>query len=128
MRARTYILASITNELQHQHEHMTNTHSMIMNSQELYGEHSRTVRYEISKQLFKAKIVEGINVGDHMLKMINLIGQLEVLDFYMDVELQIDLILQSLPESFASFILNFNMNKLECPLPKLLNMLIIAQA
>lgn len=93
MRARTYILASITNELQRQHEHMTDAHSMIMNLSELYGEHSRTVKYEIFKQLFKAKMAEDTDVGDHVLKMINLIGQLEMLDFYMDVELQIDLIL-----------------------------------
>ena len=66
---------------------------MIVNLQELYGEHSRTVRYEISKKLFKAKMTEGIDVGDHVLKMINLIGQLEVLNFYMDAKLQIDLVL-----------------------------------
>ncbi|XP_052209197.1 uncharacterized protein LOC127812714 [Diospyros lotus] len=103
----------MTSELQRQHEHITDDHSMIINLQELYGEHNQTVRYGISKQLFKAKMVEGTDVGDHVLNVINLIGQLEVLDFYMNAKPQIDLILQSLPESFASFILNFNMNKLE---------------
>ena len=107
---------------------MIDARSMIVNLQELYGEYRRTVRYEISKQLFKAKMTEGTDVGDHVLKMINLIGQLEVLNFYMDVELQIDLVLQSLLDSFAPFILNFNMNKLECLLPELLNMLTTAQA
>ncbi|XP_052176627.1 uncharacterized protein LOC127790932 [Diospyros lotus] len=93
LRIRTYILASITNELQRQHKHMTDARSMIVNLQELYGKYSRTVRYEISKQLFKAKMEKGTDVGDHVLKIINLIGQFKVLDFYMDVELQIDLIL-----------------------------------
>ena len=73
-------------------------------------------------------MAEGTNVGDHVLKMINLIGQLEVLNFYMDVKLHIDLILQSFLESFTPFILNFNMNKLECLLLELLNMLTTAQA
>ncbi|XP_052203109.1 uncharacterized protein LOC127808578 [Diospyros lotus] len=113
LRVRTYILASMTNELQRQHEHMTDTRRMIMNLQELYGEHSWMVRYEIYNQLFKENMAEGTDVGDHVLKMVNLIGQLEVLDFYMDVELQIDLIFQLLLESFTLFILNFNMNKLE---------------
>ena len=99
-----------------------------MNLQELYGEHSRIVRYENSKQLFKAKMVEGTDVGDHILKMINLISQLEIMEFYMDVELQVDLILQLLLESFTLFILNFNMNKLECSLLELLSMLTTAQA
>ena len=46
---------------------------MIMNLLKLYEEHSRIVRYEISKQLVKDKIEEGTDVGDHVLKMINLI-------------------------------------------------------
>ena len=46
----------------------------------------------------------------------------------MDAELQIDLVVQSLLQSFAPFILNFNMNKLECSLLELLNMLTTAQA
>ena len=66
LRGRTYILASMSNELQHQHEHMIDTHSMNVNMQELYREYSRTMRYEISKQLFKSKMLEGIDVGDHV--------------------------------------------------------------
>ena len=42
------ILASMTNELQRQHESM-DTHSILLNLKELYGEHSRTARSEISK-------------------------------------------------------------------------------
>ena len=33
-----------------------------------------------------------------------------------------DLILQSLPDSFSQFIINFNMNKIDVSLPELLNM------
>ena len=35
----------------------------------------------------------------------------------------VDIVLQSLPDSFSQFIMNFNMNKFEVTLPKLLNML-----
>ncbi len=59
--------------------------------------------------------------------MIRLIKQLEALDFSMDFSLQTDLILQSLLESFGSFITNFHMTKQECTLAGLLNILIIAQ-
>ncbi|KAL2504717.1 CCHC-type domain-containing protein [Abeliophyllum distichum] len=41
----------------------------------------------------------------------------------MDHELSIDLVLQSLPDSFSQFIMNFNMNKIQCTMSKLLNML-----
>lgn len=76
----------MSNELQHQHEHMPNATSMIINLRELYGENSRTVRYEISKHLFRAKMAKGTDVGVHVLKIINFI-QLNMLEFNMDVEL-----------------------------------------
>ena len=42
------ILASMSNELQRQHESM-DTQSILLNLKELYGEQSRTTRYKISK-------------------------------------------------------------------------------
>ncbi|KAK9218281.1 hypothetical protein WN943_006918 [Citrus x changshan-huyou] len=124
--AKSYILASMSNELQRQHENMPNASSMILHLQELYGEQSRTVRYEISKKLFRMRMTEG-SVNEHVLKMIDYIEQLEALNFSMDGELAIDLILQSLPDSFSQFIMNFNMNKMECSLAELLKMLNTAE-
>ena len=120
--AKSYILASMSNELQRQHENMPDASSMILHLQELYGEQSRTVRYEISKKLFRMRMTEG-SVNEHVLKMIDYIEQLEALNFSMDGELAIDLILQSLPDSFSQFI----MNKMECSLAKLLKMLNTAE-
>ena len=40
----------------------------------------------------------------------------------MDHDLSVDLVLQSLPQSYSQFVLNFNMNKLEASLPELANM------
>ena len=47
------MLASISNELQRQHEDM-DVPFILFNLKELYEEQSRTARYEISKQLFCA--------------------------------------------------------------------------
>ncbi len=68
-------------------------------------------RYEISRQLFRMRMSEGQNVEDHVHKMIQLIEQLEHLDFHMDFQLHMDLILQSLPKSFGNFVINFHMTK-----------------
>ena len=46
----------------------------------------------------------------------------------MDSELSQDLILQSLPDSFSQFVLNYHMNKLNTSLPELLNMLKTAES
>ncbi len=58
--------------------------------------------------------------------MIRLIEQPDHLDFHMDFQLQIDLILQSLPESSGNFVTDFHMTKQEYTLAGLLNMLVIA--
>ena len=52
--------------------------------------------------------------------VINLITRLGQLNFMMDGELNQDLILQSLSESFSQFIMNYHMNKLNTSLPELL--------
>ena len=45
----------------------------------------------------------------------------------MDKELQVDLILQSLPVSYGQFIVNYHMNKIDCTNAELLNMLVIIE-
>ena len=42
---------------------------------------------------------------------------------FLEDNLCMDFMLQSLPDSFSQFIMNFNMNKLKVTLPELLNML-----
>ncbi|KAL6582728.1 hypothetical protein OROMI_004806 [Orobanche minor] len=123
-----FMMGSMTNELHRAHEKITSTRKILAHLTELYGEHSRTTRYEISKQLFSARMKEGEKVGDHVLKMISMIERLEVLNFYMDLSLQSDLILQSLPDSFMQFVMNFNCNEISYTLAGIMNKLVTAQS
>ncbi|XP_031405786.1 uncharacterized protein LOC116214530 [Punica granatum] len=100
MKIRCYMLASMNNELQKQHENMKSAHEILKNLGELYGENSRTTRYEITKELFHARMQEGTDVGAHVQRMIRLIQQLEKLEFRIDRGLYADLVIQSLPDSF----------------------------
>ncbi len=59
MRARCYMLTSMTNELQKQHENMQSANEILFHLQELYGEHNGNTRYEISRQLFRMRMSEG---------------------------------------------------------------------
>ncbi|KAL4281419.1 hypothetical protein GQ457_03G015150 [Hibiscus cannabinus] len=70
---------------------------------------------------------EGSPVGAHVIKMMGYIQTLEKLGFALNDELAIDLVLQSLPDCFSQFILNFNMNEIEKTLPQLLGMLRTAE-
>ncbi|KAL2492022.1 Uncharacterized protein Adt_27650 [Abeliophyllum distichum] len=116
------MLAAMSPELQKQHEGM-DAYTIIFHLKELYDEQSRTERYETSKKLYRCMMTEGSSVSAHVLKMIGYIEKIDQLGYAMDHELSIDLILQSLPDSFSQFIMNFNMNKIQCTLPELLNML-----
>ena len=56
-------------ELQRQHEDME-PRAILPHLMELFAEHSRTQRYEISEILFKAQMAESSSVQAHVLKMI----------------------------------------------------------
>ncbi|XP_040945812.1 uncharacterized protein [Gossypium hirsutum] len=94
------MLATMTPVLQKQHEDMV-AYDMIQHLKELYEGQACEERYKASKALFRCKMVEGTPVGTHVLKMIGYIESLEKLGFSLGVELAIDVILQSLPNSFS---------------------------
>ena len=121
------MLATMNSELQKQHEEM-GAFDMIEHLKELYQEQARQERYNTSKALYACKMAEGTSVGPHVLKMIGYIENLEKMGFPFPLELAIDLILQSLPESYSQFVMNYNMNEIDKTLPQLLSMLRTAEA
>ncbi|KAK8600471.1 hypothetical protein V6N12_050325 [Hibiscus sabdariffa] len=121
------MLATMTPELQKQHENMV-AYEMIQNLKEIYEGQARQERYETSKALFQCKMSKGSSVGAHVIKMMGYIQTLEKLGFALNDELATDIILQSLPDSFNQFVLNFNMNEINKTLPQLLGMLRTAES
>ncbi|KAL4348044.1 hypothetical protein GQ457_17G011560 [Hibiscus cannabinus] len=121
------MLATMTPELQKQHEDMV-AYEKIQNLMEIYKGQARQERYETSKALFQCKMSEGSQVGAHVIKMMGYIQTLEKLGFPLNDELSIDVVLQSLPDSFNQFVLNFNMNEINKTLPQLIGMLRTAES
>ena len=64
------ILASMSNDLQQQHEDIRTTREMLVHLQELYSEQSRTARFEVSQRHFRVKMHDGQSVNDHYQTMI----------------------------------------------------------
>ncbi|KAG8472923.1 hypothetical protein CXB51_035047 [Gossypium anomalum] len=120
------MLATMNPELQKQHEDMV-AYDMIEHLKELYQGQARQERFDISKALFQCKLAEGSPVGPHVLKMIGYIESPSKLGFPLSQELATDVILQSLPDSYNQFVLNFNMNEIDKTLPQLLSMLRTAE-
>lgn len=67
------------------------------------------------------RLKEGMPLNDHIIKVINILGQLDVYGVVMPDKLKLNLILQSLSSSYRPFIMNYNLNRIEHTLPKLLN-------
>ena len=63
------------------------------------------------KDLMNTTMAETTPVRDHVLKMIGLLNELKILGAEINGESQVDIILQSLPDSYKQFCLNYNMNK-----------------
>ncbi|XP_074300684.1 uncharacterized protein LOC141631983 [Silene latifolia] len=93
--AKCIILASMTADLQRQHNDM-NPPQIIEHLKKMYGSQSRTARYQLSKSLFESKLKSKEPVGLHVLKMVDLIEQLEKHGCTLGKELSQDLILQLL--------------------------------
>ena len=68
-------------------------------------------------------MAEGASVSPHVLKMKGYIDHLERLGFPISQELATDMILNSLPESYDQFVINYNMNNMEKSISELYGML-----
>ena len=93
----------------------------------MFGEQSRAAKYQVTKRLFKAKMRDGQSVQDHCLIMIKDLEELEKLRVKLDLDLQNDIILQSLTNTYGQFIMNYHMHKLQNTLTELMNMLVTAK-
>ncbi|XP_025703145.1 uncharacterized protein [Arachis hypogaea] len=121
--AKCIILTSMGSDLQRQHQDMDSP-TIVEHLKKMYGAQSKTGRYQLSKILFRSTLDVNSPVGSHVLKMIDLIEQLEKLRCKLGKKLSQNLILQSLSETFSQFIVSFNMIKVSCDLHEMLNMLI----
>ena len=93
----------------------------------MFGEQGRSARQETMRQIYNTKMTDGTSMREHCLRMISNLNTLEVLGADIDGESRVDMILQSLPESFKEFRLNYNMNKKVYTLSELMNELVAAE-
>ena len=78
----------------------------------MFAKSSSTSTQEAIGALMNTPMTRG-NVRDHCLKMMGHISTAEVMGAKLDQEMKIDMILESLPNSFGQFKMNYNMNKLK---------------
>ncbi|XP_009587131.1 uncharacterized protein [Nicotiana tomentosiformis] len=84
--ARCYILVSMANVLQHQHLSVGSAYDMLESLKVMFGEQTRAAKQTAMKALLNTKMAEGSSVRDHVLKMMCLLNELEVLGAVTDKE------------------------------------------
>ncbi|KAH1047582.1 hypothetical protein J1N35_038366 [Gossypium stocksii] len=92
----------------------------------MFQQQARQERYDTIKALHSCKMTENVVVSAHVLKMKGYIDNLDGLGFQLSQELATDLILNSLPESYGQFVMNYNMNEMEKSILELHTMFKIA--
>ena len=106
------MLATMVPEIQRDLEHME-AYEMIVHLKEMFQQQARQERFETTKALHSCKMAEGVSVSSYVLKMKSYLDHLEWLGFPMSQELATYLILNSLPDSYDQFVMNYNMNNME---------------
>ena len=72
---------------------MPTAYDMMMNLKEMFGDQTRSVRQKAMKDLMNTTMAETTLVRDHVLKMIGILNELEILGAEIDGESQVDIIL-----------------------------------
>ncbi|KAL0362002.1 UNVERIFIED_CONTAM: hypothetical protein Scaly_1155400 [Sesamum calycinum] len=117
------------NEIQKQYERYEDIWSIMHCMKELYTVLDQHNRYVVMKAFIGARIIEGSSIRKHGVIMLSLVEKLKDLQAdFNEKEMDVDLILQSLPSSFDQFIISYNMNVLKKSLHDLINMLVQYEA
>ena len=86
---------------------------MVGHLKEMFQEKARIERFNIIRALLSCKLTPGGSVSPHVLKMKGHLEHLDKLGLKIQQQLAIDIILQSLPEAYDGFIINFNTHSME---------------
>ncbi|XP_073153754.1 uncharacterized protein [Henckelia pumila] len=92
LQAKSYILTSMSNELQRRYEDAANAADIHYHLKELYGVQTRSERHATVKELMITRLREGDSVHVHGVMMIGLIEKLVGLDMVMPAELSTDIL------------------------------------
>src|SRR4051812_43874207 len=93
----------------------------------IFDTHAAVESYEASENFFSCMMEEHSSVSEHVLRISGYAEKLLALGISIPIELGIHRVLKSLPPSYKSFVMNYNMQGIKKSLPELLSMLKTAE-
>ena len=109
----TIMLAAMSMELQRQHFEMK-PKEMLDHLKGLFDNESKSLEFDILRELIKSRLHDGGDVSKHVVDMINLIERLEGLNIKFQTRVAVMFILQSLPDSYNTSIVNYKIGRASC--------------
>ena len=85
----------------------------------IFQANARIERYEVSNKFYSCGMEENSSVSEHILKMSGYHNHLTQLGINLPVDSVIDRVLQSLPPSYKSFVMNYKMQGMDKTIPEL---------
>ena len=85
----------------------------------IFQANARIERYEVSNKFYNCKMEENSSVSEHILRMSGYHNHLTQLGVNLPDDNVIDRVLQSLPPSYKSFVMNYNMQGMDKTIPEL---------
>ncbi|KAL5576534.1 hypothetical protein UlMin_018233 [Ulmus minor] len=118
--ARCYMLSSMSNVLQQQHQVMQTAADILTSVQAMFGETSTRARFEAVKAIMNSRMKVGTPVRDHLLRIMAHFNEAEIHGSSIDQQTQVSIILETLPDSFIPFKTNYILNKIDLNLTVLM--------
>ena len=112
--------------LQRRFEHH-GAYEMFQELKLIFQENARIERYEVSNKFCSCKMEENSSVSEHILKMSGYNNHMIQLGVNLPVDSVTDIVLQSLPPTYKSFVMNYNMQGMDKTIPKLFAMIKVAE-
>ena len=120
------MLATMNSELQKQFED-EEAYQINIRLKEMFQQQARTERFATYKLLAACKMTPGSSVSNHVLLMKGYMDRLEKLEAPVSKEMQADMILNSLPSAYDSFVMNYHMHAMDKTVMELHGMLVTAE-
>ncbi|KAL5764701.1 hypothetical protein ACOSQ2_017295 [Xanthoceras sorbifolium] len=118
--AKFYIMATMSDVLQQQHEGMRTAAKIMLSLEEMFAMRSRTTKREEVIAFMNLRMKPGQAVKDHMMKVIAHLNIVELNGVEVDGEMKIYMIVNSLLDSFDQFKLDYTLNNKEYTLQGLM--------
>ena len=119
--AKCYIMASICSVLQTKHQEMITAKEIMDSPERIFAKGARQARQVALCSIMFVEMKKETKVRDHVLHVMNLLNEVEGQRVKIDEDTQIDMLMETLPEAFDQFKVNYNMYKMKLTMTELMN-------